>query len=40
MPNKRATFVIGSDGCIKEIITSEINMNVHADKALAALRSA
>lgn len=40
IPNKRATFVIGQDGLIKEIVTSEINMNVHADKALAALRTA
>jgi thioredoxin-dependent peroxiredoxin len=39
IPNKRTTFVIGADGVIKEIIHSEINMNVHADKALAALRS-
>jgi thioredoxin-dependent peroxiredoxin len=38
-PNKRTTFVIGRDGLIKEIISSETNMNVHADKALAALRS-
>jgi peroxiredoxin Q/BCP len=38
LPNKRATFVIGSDGLIKEIISSETNMNAHADKALAALR--
>jgi thioredoxin-dependent peroxiredoxin len=39
IPNKRATFVIGSDGLIKEIVTSELNMDVHADKALAALRA-
>lgn len=39
VPNKRATFVISQDGLVKEIITSEINMNVHADKALAALRA-
>jgi peroxiredoxin Q/BCP len=38
IPNKRATFVIGSDGLIKEIVTSELNMDVHADKALATLR--
>jgi peroxiredoxin Q/BCP len=38
MPNKRATFVIGQDGVIKEIIASEFNFNAHADKALAALR--
>jgi thioredoxin-dependent peroxiredoxin len=39
LPNKRATFVIGSDGLIKEIIGSELNMNVHADKALATLKA-
>jgi peroxiredoxin Q/BCP len=39
IPNKRTTFVIGSDGLIKEIVTSELNMDVHADKALAALRA-
>jgi peroxiredoxin Q/BCP len=38
IPNKRATFVIGTDGLIKEIISSEFNFNLHADKALAALR--
>jgi peroxiredoxin Q/BCP len=35
---KRSTFVIGTDHTIKAKITSELNMNVHADKALAALR--
>jgi peroxiredoxin Q/BCP len=38
MPNKRATFVIGADGTVKDIVTSEFNMNIHADRALAALR--
>lgn len=36
-PVKRTTFVIGADGVVKEVIASEVNMNVHADKALAAL---
>lgn len=36
-PVKRTTFVIGADGVIKDVIASEVNMNVHADKALAAL---
>lgn len=36
-PVKRTTFVIGADGVLKEVIASEVNMNVHADKALAAL---
>jgi peroxiredoxin Q/BCP len=35
--NARATFVIGEDGRIIEVIKSEINMDTHADKALAAL---
>ncbi len=37
--NKRATFVIGSDGVVKEIIASELNMDVHADRALETLRN-
>ena len=40
LPNKRATFVIGTDQTILEVVTSELNMNVHADKALAALGAA
>lgn len=36
-PVKRTTFVIGTDGVIKDVIASETNMNVHADRALAAL---
>lgn len=38
--NKRATFVIGTDGRILAAISSELNMDVHADEALTALRSA
>jgi len=34
---KRSTFVIGTDGKIIEVINSEIDMNAHADRALAAL---
>ena len=34
---KRATFVIGTDRVIQEVITSETQMAVHADRALAAL---
>ena len=37
--NKRATFVIGSDGKLIDVISSETNMEVHADQALAALRA-
>jgi peroxiredoxin Q/BCP len=35
--NARATFVIGEDGKVLEVIKSEINMDSHADKALAVL---
>lgn len=35
--NARATFVIGQDGRVIEVIKSEVNMDSHADKALAAL---
>jgi peroxiredoxin len=38
LPNRRATFVIDTDRRILEVVRSEINMNAHADKALAALR--
>jgi peroxiredoxin Q/BCP len=37
-PVKRATFVIGEDMVVHKVITSEMNMQVHADQALAALR--
>jgi thioredoxin-dependent peroxiredoxin len=39
LPNKRATFVIGTDSRVVEVITSEINMAKHADRALDALRA-
>jgi thioredoxin-dependent peroxiredoxin len=35
--NKRVTFVIGTDGRLIEVISSETNMDVHADQALEAL---
>jgi thioredoxin-dependent peroxiredoxin len=37
LPNKWATFVIGTDRKVVEVITSEINMAKHADLALQAL---
>ncbi|GLW66151.1 peroxiredoxin [Actinomadura rubrobrunea] len=37
-PTKRQTFVIDTDRRILEIVKSEIRMNVHADRALDALR--
>ena len=36
-PVKRATFVIDRDRTIRKVITSEMNMTVHADQALEAL---
>jgi peroxiredoxin Q/BCP len=38
-PVKRATFVIDRDRTIRKVITSEMNMTVHADQALAALKT-
>ncbi|MGN9762938.1 peroxiredoxin [Streptomyces sp. SD31] len=37
-PTKRVTFVIGQDRTVLEIVRSELRMNTHADRALAALR--
>jgi peroxiredoxin Q/BCP len=37
-PTKRATFVIDSDLKVLDVIQSEVRMNVHADRALAALK--
>jgi len=37
--NRRATFVIDTDRVVLDVIASEINMNTHADTALAALRA-
>jgi peroxiredoxin Q/BCP len=36
-PVKRATFVIDKDMTVLSVISSEINMNKHADKALEVL---
>ena len=38
-PTKRATFVIAEDRTILEVVSSELRMNTHADRALAALRA-
>lgn len=40
LPNKRATFVIGTDRKVLGVINSELDMTGHADKALKVLRSA
>jgi len=38
--NKRATFVIGEGRKVIAAISSELNMEIHADQALDALKSA
>lgn len=38
-PVKRSTFVIDTDRRVLEVISSEVNMNKHADRALEVLRS-
>ena len=38
-PTKRATFVIGPDLRIVDVIQSEVRMSLHADRALEALKS-
>jgi thioredoxin-dependent peroxiredoxin len=37
-PTKRTTFVIGTDRRVLEVIRNEVRMNVHADRALEAVR--
>jgi thioredoxin-dependent peroxiredoxin len=37
-PTKRATFVIGPDLRVIDVIRSEVRMSVHADRALEILR--
>jgi peroxiredoxin Q/BCP len=39
LPVKRSTFVIGTDSTVLDVITSELQMDVHADRALQALRA-
>jgi len=38
-PVKRTTFVIDSERTVRKVITSEMNMEVHADEALAAVKA-
>ncbi|MCH0564242.1 MULTISPECIES: peroxiredoxin [unclassified Streptomyces] len=38
-PTRRATFVIAEDLTVLEVVRSELRMNTHADRALAALRA-
>ena len=39
LPNKRRTIVIGRDGSVLRTVRAELNMRIHADRALEALRS-
>ncbi|MEU3512987.1 peroxiredoxin [Streptomyces longwoodensis] len=38
-PTKRVTFVIAPDRTVLEVVRSELRMNTHADRALAAVRA-
>lgn len=38
LPVKRSTFAIGTDRKVVAVFHSELNMDAHADRALAALR--
>ncbi len=38
-PVKRTTFVIDTDRTVLDVISSEVNMDTHADKALEVLRA-
>jgi peroxiredoxin Q/BCP len=38
LPSKRQTFVVDTDRTVLKVISSELNMDVHADEALEALR--
>lgn len=40
LPNKRRTFVIDRGGSVLRTVRSELNMRIHADDALEALRKA
>jgi peroxiredoxin Q/BCP len=37
--NRRVTFVIDQDGIVLDVIRSELNMTLHADRALEVLRA-
>lgn len=38
-PTRRTTFVIAQDRTVLDVVRSELRMNAHADRALAALRA-
>ncbi len=39
LPNKRTTFVIDTGGKVLDVISTEVSMNKHADRALEVLRA-
>ena len=39
LPNKRSTFVIDTDRRVLAVISSEVHMHAHADRALEVLRA-
>lgn len=39
LPSKRLTFVIDTDRRVLEVVRSALDMNAHADRALAVLRA-
>lgn len=39
LPVQRTTFVIDTDSKVLDVISSEVRMNVHADRALEALKN-
>ncbi|AQT80351.1 peroxiredoxin [Mycolicibacterium litorale] len=39
LPVKRTTFVIDTDRTVLDVISSEVNMDTHADKALEVLKA-
>jgi len=39
LPNRRTTFVIDEGGKVLEVISSEVSMHKHADRALEVLRA-
>ena len=38
LPDRRRTFVISADGTVLSTVRSEVNMRIHADRALETLR--
>ena len=40
LPDRRRTFVIDRDGSVLRTVRAELNMRIHADRALETLRKA